>query len=70
MSSVVVVDDVFPVVLTAYVDGIRYRGFGVAGVLKTQHSIFLMCCVGDIDRKSKKYFGIQIDFFLKTNFAK
>ena len=54
MSSVVVIDDVSPVVLTADVDRIRYRDSGVVGVLKTQHSIFLVCCVGDKDRKSKE----------------
>ena len=32
MSSVVVVDDVSPVVRTGYVDRIRYRGSGVVGV--------------------------------------
>ena len=65
MSSVVVVDDVSPGVLTADVDGIRYRGSGVVGVLKTQHSVFLLCCVRDIDRKSKESFGIHIDFIYK-----
>ena len=35
MSSVVVVDDVSPVVRRDDVDRIRYRGSGVAGVPKT-----------------------------------
>ena len=67
MSSVVVVDDVSPVVLTAEVNGIRYRGSGVVDVPKTQHSVFLLCCVRDIDRKSKESFGIHIDFIYKKN---
>ena len=60
MSSVVVVDDVSPVVLTSDVDRIRYRISGVVGVLKTQHSIFLVCCVGDKDRESKESTSNQI----------
>ena len=35
MSSVVVVDDVSPVVKTNDVDMVRYRGSGVGGVPKT-----------------------------------
>ena len=42
-SSVVVVDDVSPVVRTSDVDRIRYRGFGVVGVPKTQHSVLFVC---------------------------
>ena len=52
MSSVVVIDDVSPVILTADVDRIRYRDSGVGSVPKTQHSVFLVCRIGDIDRKS------------------
>ena len=43
MSPVVVVDDVSPVVRTRDVDRIRYRGSGVVGVPKTQHSVFCVC---------------------------
>ena len=53
MSPVVVVDDVSPVVRTADVDRIRYRGSGVVGVPKTQHSVLFVCCVGDVDRESQ-----------------
>ena len=52
MSSVVVVDDVSPVVRTADVDRIWYRGSVVVGVSKTQHSVLFVCCVGDVDRES------------------
>mgnify|MGYP003692460735 CR=1 FL=1 len=52
MSPVVVVDDVSPVVRTGDVDRIRYRGSGVVGVPKTQHSVLFVCCVGDVDRES------------------
>ena len=52
MSSVVVVDDVSPVVRTGDVDRVRYRGSGVVGVPKTQHSVLFVCCVGDVDRES------------------
>ena len=43
MSPVVVVDDVSPVVKTGDVDRIRYRGSGVVGVPKTQHSVLFVC---------------------------
>ena len=52
MSSVVVEDDVSPVVRTDDVDRIRFRGSGVVGVPKTQHSVLLVCCVGYVDRES------------------
>ena len=54
MSPVVVVNDVSPVVRTVDVDRIRYRGSGVAGVPKTEHSVLFVCCVGDVDRKSQE----------------
>ena len=54
VSSVVVVEDVSPVVRTGDVDRIRYRGVGVDGVPKTQHSILFVCCVGDVDRESQE----------------
>ena len=54
MSSVVVVDDVSPVVRTGDVDRINYRGSGVAGVSKTQHSVHFVCCVGDVHRESQE----------------
>ena len=54
MSPVVVVDDVSPVVRTGDVDRIRYRGFGVAGVPKTHHSVLIVCCVGDVDGESQE----------------
>ena len=53
MSPVVVVDDVSPVVRTGNVDRIRYRGWGVVGVPKTQHPVLFVCCVGDVDRESQ-----------------
>ena len=52
MSPVVVVDDISPVVRTGGVDRIRYRGSGVVVVPKTQHSVLLVCCVGDVGRES------------------
>ena len=54
MSSVVVVDDISPVVRTADVDRIRHRGYGVVGVPKTQHSVFFVFCVGDVYRESQE----------------
>ena len=54
MSPVVVVNDVFPVVRTADVDRIWYRGSVVAGVPKTQHSVLFVSCVGDVDRESQE----------------
>ena len=64
MSPVVVVDDVSPVVRTADVDRIRYRGSGVVGVPKTQHSVLFVCCVGDVDRESQEVLSV-INVFIK-----
>ena len=49
MSPVVVVDDVSPVIRAGDVDRVRYRGSGVVGVPKTQHSVLFVCCVGDVN---------------------
>ena len=54
MNPIVVVDDVSPVVRTGDVDRIRYRGSGVVGVPKTQHSVLFVCCVGDVNRESQE----------------
>ena len=60
MSPVVVVDDVSPVVRTGDVDRIRYRGSGVDGVPKTEHSVLFVCCVGDVDRESQEPPSVRI----------
>ena len=60
MSSVVDVDDVSPVVRTGDVDRIRYRGCGVVGVPKTQHSVLFVCCVGDVHRESQEVLSVII----------
>ena len=62
MGSVVVVDDVSPVVRTGDVDRIRYRGFGVVGVPKTQHSVLFVCCVGYVHRESQEVPSVKIVF--------
>ena len=62
MSPVVVVDDVSPVVRTGDVDRIRYRGSGVVGVPKTQHSVLFVCCVGDVHRESQEPLSVIIVF--------
>ena len=54
MSSVVVVNDVSPVVRTGDVDRIRYRGYGVVGVPKTQHSVLFVICAGEVHGKSQE----------------
>ena len=54
MSSIIVVDDVSPVVRTGDVDRIRYRGSGVPGVPKTQRPAIFVCCVGDLDGEPQK----------------
>ena len=54
MSSVVVVDDVSPVVRTGDVDRIRYCEFSVVGVPETKHAVLFVCRVWDVDGKSKK----------------
>ena len=60
MSPVVVVNDVSPVVRTADVDRIKYRGSDVSGVPKTEHSVLFVCCVRDVDRKSQEEPRIRI----------
>ena len=60
MSPVVVVNDVSRVVRTGDVDRIRYRGIGVAGVPKTQHSVLCVCCVGDVDVITEEPGGVTI----------
>ena len=62
MSSVIVVDDVSPVVRTVDVDRIRYRSSGVVGVPKTQHSVLFVCFVGDLDRESQEVLSVTIVF--------
>ena len=54
MSSVVVVDDVSTVVRTVDVDRIRYCGWSVVGIPKTQHTVLFACRVWDEDGESKK----------------
>ena len=60
MSSIVVVDDISPVVRTGDVDWSRYRDPGVVGVPKTQHSVLFVCCVGDVDRESQEILRVII----------
>ena len=62
MSSVVVVDDVSPVVRAGDVNRIRYRGCGVDSVPKTQHSVLFVCCVGDVDREPQEGPSVTIVF--------
>ena len=62
MSSVVVVDDVFPGVRTGDVDRVRYGGSGVVAVPKTQHSAVLVCGVRDVDRESQGDRCVKIVF--------
>ena len=60
MSSVVVVDDVSPVVRTGDVDRIRCRGSGVVGIPKTQQSVLFVCCVGDVDGVAQESAGVTV----------
>ena len=60
MSPVVVEDDVSPVVRTGDVDRVRYGGWGVVGVPKTQHSVLFICCVGDEDGVAQEPTGVTI----------
>ena len=62
MSPVVVVDEVSPLVRTGDVDRIRYRGSAVVGVLKTQHSVLFVCCVGNVHRESQEDASEQVVF--------
>ena len=60
MSSVVVVDDVSPVMRTSDVNRVRYCGWRVVGVPKTQHSVLFVCCVGYVDVKAEEPGGVSI----------
>ena len=62
MSPIVVVDDVSPVVRTGDLDRIRDCGCGVVCVPKTQHSVFFVCCVGDVHRESQEMPSVIIVF--------
>ena len=62
MSSVVVVDDVSPVVRTGDVDRVRYGGSGVVNVPKILHPAVLVCGVGDVDRESQGDRCVKIVF--------
>ena len=62
MGSVVVVDDVSPMVGTGNVNRVRYRGAGVASVPITQHSVLFVCCVRDVDGKSQEGTSVPIVF--------
>ena len=62
MSSVVIVDDVSPVVRTVDVNRVWYCVCGVVGVPKTQHSILFLCSVGNEDGESKEELSIRIAY--------
>ena len=54
MSSIVVVNNVSPVVWTGYVDRIRYCGSGVIGVPETQHSVLFVFSRRNVDVEAKE----------------
>ena len=60
MGSVVVVDDVSPVVKTCDVDRVRYCGSGVVGVPKTQHSVLFVCRARNVDSVAEKSGRVRI----------
>ena len=62
MSSVVVVDDVSPVVRTRDVDRIRYCSFGIVGVPKAKYTVFSVGCIRYVNRKSQKSRGVTVTF--------
>ena len=62
MSSVVIVNDVSPMLDTGDIDRIRYRGSGVVGVPKTHHTVLFVSCVGDVDGKSQEKLCVCIVF--------
>ena len=60
MSPVVVVDDKSAVVGTSYNDRIRYCSSGIECVPKTQFSVLLVGCVGQVNRESHEIFSETI----------
>ena len=62
MGSVVVVNDVSPVVRACYVDRIWYCGFGVVGIFKTQHPFVFVCCIRYIDREPQEVYSEIVVF--------
>ena len=57
MGSVVVVDDVSPVVRTGDVDRVGYCGLVVVGIFKTQHPLLFVCCIRYIDREPQEVYS-------------
>ena len=62
MCSVVVVNDVSPVVRACYVDRVGYCGFGVVGIFKTQRPFLFVCCIRYIDREPQEVYSKIIVF--------
>ena len=60
MCSIVVIDDVPSMVRTSYVYWIGNGSSSILCVPKTQNAIFLVCCVGYIDRESQEARGIAV----------
>lgn len=54
VSSVVVVNEVYPVIRAGDYDRIRYCGSTVMGIHNTQHSVLFIGCVRYLDGKPKK----------------
>ena len=62
VSSIVVVNNVSPVVWTGYVDRIRYCGSGVIGVPETQHSVLFVFSRRNVDVEAKERWAMVIIF--------
>ena len=60
MCSVVVIDDVPSMVRACYVCRVRNGSSRILCVPKTQNAVFLVCCVGYIDRESQEARGIAV----------
>lgn len=71
VSPVVVVDNISPVYGTRYVCRIWYCGPGIAGVFKTEFSVFFFCCIRHVNRESQESCGVTIFcIWSKTTFKK
>ena len=54
VSSIVVVDDVSPIVTACYGQVVRYCRSGIACVLETRYTILFIGCIRNINGESKK----------------
>ena len=66
MSSIVVVDDVSPIVTACNGQVVRYWGSGIVCVLETRYTILFIGCIRNENRESKKSAGVIVSFIYQN----